>query len=136
MRTSSGGSTGNPQGREMANFGTFSSYLVENWLLELNGTWAALHYDNPEVAGAYASEIFGGSYIRCNVQFEPPDSRATWNANEMYWSGLPAVKISYIALWDAQTNGNYLCSAPLVNVINAVAGSTYRYPAKSFAVSF
>ena len=120
----------------MTTYGNFSSYQVERWLGQLTNHYAALHYDNPEVAGAYASEVFGGSYIRCKVIFTVPDNRAVWNANNLSWAGLPSMRISYIALWDAQINGNYVCSAPLDSVFRAVAGAKFIYPAGSFAISF
>lgn len=119
----------------MANYGTFSAYQVEKWLAELNNKWVALHYDNPEVAGAYTSEVFGGSYIRCRAQMTVPDGRATWNANNLSWIGLPAVRLLYLAFWDAQINGNYICSAPLDAEVRALAGSQFNYPAYSLAIS-
>jgi len=121
----------------MTTFGSFSAYQVEKWLSDLNNTYAALHFDNPEVAGAYMSEISGGSYKRCKAQFTAPDNRSTWNSNDLAWTGLPGnVKLAFIAIWDAQVNGNYICSAPLDAVTRVAAGSSFRYAAGELALSF
>lgn len=120
----------------MANYGTFSSYQVEVWLASLNNKYVALHFENPETSGAYMSEINGGAYTRQKVQMSPPDNRATWNVNNLTWSGLPATRIAYVAFWDAVVNGNYLCSAPLDAEVVVLAGKRYDYPAYSLALSF
>lgn len=52
--------------------GRFSDYQVGVWLRGIGDIWLALHYDNPEIAGAYASEVFGGSYERQRISFGPP----------------------------------------------------------------
>jgi hypothetical protein len=70
--------------------GTFSDYQVNNWLKDYAHCWVALHYDNPDIAGAYASEIFGGSYVRAAASFSDPTNRVTWNVTQAHFTGLPA----------------------------------------------
>ena len=45
--------------------GRISDYRAHKWLGQLtSGFYLAVHHDNPDVAGAYASEVFGGGYAR------------------------------------------------------------------------
>jgi hypothetical protein len=120
----------------MASYGKFSSYQVEKWLNELQGCYAALHYDDPDIAGAYMSEVTGGSYIRQKITFTLADARAIWNAADLKWAGLPAYRITHFAVWDVSINGNYICSAPLKTVARLTAGSSYSIAAYTVAMSF
>jgi hypothetical protein len=120
----------------MADQGLFSDYKVEMWLAELNNCWAALHFDNPQVASAYASEVFGGAYIRKKMAMTAPASRSTWNVSAISWTGLPQVLLTHIGFWDKQYNGNLLGSAPLAEVKRILNGGTYALGAKQLALSF
>jgi len=120
----------------MVDQGVFSDYQVEKWLGELNNYWAALHFDNPQVASAYASEVFGGAYIRKKMTLTPPSSRATWNVTPLTWTGLPQVLLTHIGFWDKQYNGNLVGSSPLAAVKRILNGGTYALGAKQLALSF
>lgn len=116
--------------------GRFSDYRVEKWLRELQTCYLALHFDNPDVAGAYSSEIFGGSYVRCQTSFSDPANRAMWNVSNIKFTGLPAIVLTHIAAWDSPINGNLEMSAPLVDEIRVVPGGRFDMAANQFALSF
>lgn len=118
------------------NQGMFSAYQVEKWLAELNKCWASLHFDNPQVASAYASEVFGRSYVRKQMTLSIPSSRTTWNTAVLSWTGLPGVLITHIGFWDAQYNGNLLGSAPLAKLERVQDGGTYSLGKEQLALSF
>ena len=120
----------------MADQGIFSDYQVHKWLTELNNSWAALHFDNPQVASAYASEVFGGAYSRKQMAMTTPSSRSTWNISAISWTGLPQVMLTHVGFWDLQYNGNLIGSAPLAAVKRILSGGTYALGAKQLALSF
>lgn len=120
----------------MADQGIFSDYQVEKWLKELNNCYAALHFDNPQVASAYASEVFGGSYVRKKMAMTDPSARSTWNIAALSWTGLPQVLLTHIGFWDLSVNGNLLGSAPLAEVKRILNGGTYAIGATQLALSF
>lgn len=120
----------------MVDQGTWSNYQVEQWLSDLNGKWVGLHFDNPQVASAYASEVAGGSYVRKRLTITTPSSRTAWNAAALTWTGLPTVLLTYVAFWDVQYNGNLLGSSPLPAPIRVLSGGSWTLPAKQLALSF
>lgn len=117
--------------------GRFSDYQVAQWLSNAatNGYWLALHYDDPDISGAYASEIFGGSYARVFSGFTGVSGRVVWNSTPVKWTGLPAVTASFIAGWDAQINGNYLWSASIDGAVKFIDGSNWTIGAQTIALS-
>lgn len=116
--------------------GKFSDYRVNRWLNEIEDCWLALHFDNPDVAGAYASEVFGGSYTRMKCKMSSASNRGIYSLDSVLFTGLPAVGITHIAGWDAQYNGNLEWSAPLANPVKIPLGKTYSVPAGVIALSF
>ena len=119
----------------MSTIGRISDFQVEKWLTDLDQCYLALHYDNPDVAGAYASEVFGGGYTRCFVRFTPPSNRVIWNQDPAKWSGMPSVLITHIAGWDARIAGNYLFSMTLSNPIRVLAGKQILFGPNEIAIS-
>lgn len=116
--------------------GRFSDYQVEQWLSAYtSGCYLALHYDNPDVAGAYASEVFGGSYQRRKTTFTSPDGRTVLNLNAVKWTGLPAAIVTHVAGWDAQNNGNLLWSSSLDAVTRVTQGGGFMLGARVLALS-
>ena len=115
--------------------GRFSDYQVNQWLGDLSNIWLAAHFDNPDVAGAYASEVFGGSYQRVACVMTMNNSRVLYNsACEI--KGLPAVSITHLAGWDVQINGNLLFSVALPAPVRIAAGKSYSVPVNTIALSF
>lgn len=114
--------------------GAFSDYQVEQWLN--NRTyWVSLHYGSPIVDGAYASEIFGGSYSRQRVQMTSPDSRAIYNADDIVWRGIPQTRITHIAGWDKQYNGDMLWWAKLESPVTILDGKGFILTSGILALS-
>jgi hypothetical protein len=116
--------------------GRVSDFLIEQWLSQLQvGCWVSLHHDNPDVAGAYASEIFGGGYTRQAILFGAPNNRAVFNDNGVIWNGLPAVTTTHVGVWDAQMNGNYLVSFAMDVPTRVLAGKSISYAPQQIAIS-
>jgi len=117
--------------------GRFSDYQVQQWLTDASqdGYWLALHYDNPDIAGAYASEVFGGTYKRVRADFTSVDGRTIWNAGPVRWPGLPSIVITHVAGWDAQLNGNLLWYSSLDAVVRITQGSAWAVSANTIALS-
>lgn len=117
--------------------GRISDWQAEQWLEDLReGTWMALHFDNPDVAGAYNSEMFGMGYARQKVTMTPTANRATWNASAVTFSGLPAAVVTHVCGWDAAINGNLRFSIALPNPLRILAGSRQSFGPQILAVSF
>lgn len=117
--------------------GRVSDFLVDKWLNELtSNTYAALHYDNPDVAGAYSSEVFGGSYARVKLSMTTSANRAIWNAGTITFTGLPTVSITHLGIWNAAINGDLLYSSPLPTPLRVQTGSRQAFPAGILAFSF
>ena len=117
--------------------GRFSDFQVERWLgfLAQEGCYLALHYDNPDVAGAYASEVFGGTYRRVLADFSSVDGRTVWNTAPAKWTGLPAVGITHIAGWDAVVNGNLLWYSALPSIARVQVGQAFTLAGNTIALS-
>jgi hypothetical protein len=116
--------------------GRISDWQVEQWLAELSGdTWMALHFDNPDVAGAYNSELSGQGYARQKVTMGATANRAVWNSGAVIFAGLPASIITHICGWDAAVNGNLRFSIALPNPLRILAGSRQSFASGVLAVS-
>jgi hypothetical protein len=117
--------------------GRFSDFQIERWLASLadSGCYLALHYDNPDVAGAYASEVFGGTYARTFADFTGVEGRTVWNTAAVKWSGLPAVVVTHVAGWDAANNGNLLWSSSLDSVVRIAQGNGFSLGARVIGLS-
>jgi hypothetical protein len=115
--------------------GGFTDYRVSTWLSELDEVWLGLHYADPNISGAYASEVFGGSYARLKTPFTDVDNRVMFNSSTVTFRGLPNVKISHIGGWDSQYNGNLEFYIPLGNPVTILAGKSYTIEANMLAIS-
>lgn len=116
--------------------GRFADFLVHGWLKDLGTCYIAAHFDNPDVAGAYASEVWGGAYVRCKTFFSEPTGRATWNSSLITFTGLPSIMITHLAAWDVAVNGNYLACVELPSPIRVLAGGRYDLGTEQVAFSF
>jgi hypothetical protein len=115
--------------------GRLSDYLVEQWLKTLSHSYLALHYDNPDVAGAYASEVFGAGYARQPVSMTIPSNRSSWNVTGIQFLGLPAITITHYALWDSLASGNYLAALELDAPIRVLSGKSLSLADHVVAIS-
>lgn len=123
---------------------SLSNYL-ENKILDhilrgVSGAWSApatiyvgLHTADPGETGA--NEVNGGSYARQSASFSAAANGATANTDAINFTGMPAVTITHVSLWDAATNGNCLWSGPLIASKTTNAGDTFQIPAGDLDVS-
>lgn len=105
------------------------------WLDQLSTLWVSLHFENPDVGGHYASEVFGGSYQRIKVKMTPASSRAVFSAGDAFFQGLPAVKITHIGGWDNQFTGNLEVSIALPSPVTVLAGKSFLVSRGALAFS-
>lgn len=116
--------------------GRISDWQVEQWLNDIQGTiWMSLHTDNPDVAGAYNSELYGQGYARQRVSMSPASNRAAWNTSSITFAGLPGAIVTHIGGWDEAINGNLRFSIALASPLRIVAGSRQAFPPQILAVS-
>lgn len=115
--------------------GKISAYQAERWLDQLQNSWVALHYEDPDISGAYASEVFGGGYARYPVTFSSASGRSIWNETSVVFAGLPSVVVTYIGLWDAAVNGNHLATMYLDTPVMVGAGGSMEWGPTSIAVT-
>ena len=121
--------------RKREEYMSFTDYRVHLWLAEFTNVWLSLHYDNPDVAGAYASELFSGSYTRMKVSLGQPSNRGVFVISDVTFIGLPATRITHLGGWDAQFNGNLEFSCALPNTLTALAGASKTFSANSIVLS-
>jgi hypothetical protein len=119
----------------MAAQGLFSDYRINLWLADLTTLWLGLAFDDPNIAGAYASEVFGGSYARIKVVFGDPDGRAIFNTSDITWTGMPATRVTHVVGWNAQYNGDMEYSVPLPQAQPVLAGKKFSVPSAALAIS-
>lgn len=90
----------------------FSNYL-ENELLDqvlrnaaapaIASVWISLHSGDPGEVGSF--EIAGNGYIRKTSGFDVASGGASANSNLVSFSGMPALTVSHVGLWDASGAG-------------------------------
>lgn len=116
--------------------GRFSDYQVEEFLSSISSAYIGLQFDNPFVAGAYASEVFGGSYERQECDFSAPSARGISQLTSLVFPGMPSVAVTHISGWDSKVKGNILFSISLASPTRVKEGGTYSIPAGSIVLSF
>lgn len=115
--------------------GRVSDYQVDRWLASLGPGWFSLHHQNPDISGAYASEVFGGGYTRAYSRLTLPMGRATWNISPLVFHSMPPIIITHVGLWNAEVNGDLLVSIALEQAISIVASKTFQIPEQQVAIS-
>lgn len=90
--------------------------------------WISLHTDDPGANGA--NEATGGSYARQNASaaFAAAGSGACTNDVAVSFTGMPAVTVKYIGVWDDETAGNWLWGGALAANKTTNAGDTFQLP--------
>lgn len=114
-----------------------STYFRDAVLNILRGTtvtgitaYVSLHDDDPGLTGA--DEVTGGSYIRKAVTLAAPGDggggRQTSNSAAVSFPLMPAVTVTHVGIWDAETGGNFLYGDALTasQVVNL--GGTLEFP--------
>lgn len=82
-------------------------------------TWITLHNDNPTTAGDPATELL---VTRKRAFWSAPGSKTIANTNAMTFVQLPADLITYMAVWDAVTEGHMLAAillSPAIPVLES-----------------
>lgn len=115
--------------------GRISDAQAHTWLQGLDELWLSLHHENPEVGGAYASEIIGGGYVRQLIPFTSPNTRAIFSDKAVSWTGLPQVTVSYVGAWNAQYNGDIVAFFEIPDPQFLVSGGRLSYAAGDIAIS-
>jgi hypothetical protein len=86
--------------------------------------YVSLHTGDPGLVGS--SECTGGSYIRKAVSFTAANAKAMDNDAAVEFAGMPAATVTYIGLWDAEANGNFLWGGSNTGTTSVAAGNTFR----------
>lgn len=94
--------------------------------------YVALFNGNPEAAGTEAS---GGSYARQAITFGAPSSGTVTSTNSQTFTNMPAMTVSYVAIYDASTAGNRLYSAAATSSKTTNAGDTVSIATAGITVS-
>lgn len=98
--------------------------------------WVALHFDDPELAGAYASEINGGGYDRRPANFGEITNNHMWVTNNLRWEGLTLNLVAYLGGWDKHHNGNLQWTSELQPPQRILEGKGFVVPSDTIALSF
>lgn len=112
----------------------YLSSSVLNLNFTLRSSYLALHSSNPTAAGLSSTEIAGGSYVRKSVAWSTPASRAILNSAAIVFNNLPAVTVTYFAIWDSVTGGNCFYSLALPSSLVIAAGNTLTIPINDLAI--
>jgi hypothetical protein len=109
------------------------SYFPQSQMGQTGGHFLALHVSDPTTSGLASTEVSTVNtpvYARKLVTWSAPANRGVYNTAPIQWTGMPALEIGYLGVWDAPTNGNLLaslaCRQPLV--VTAAGQSIYLPP--------
>lgn len=116
--------------------GQVSDYIAASWLDSFTPAWFALHVADPGRAGDIHTEVVGGSYKRLSALWTVGDTRTIWLNTKLTWTGLPAVVLTHIGVWDKEYNGHLLSSAQLPAPFpNIAQGGAFSLATKTYAIS-
>jgi hypothetical protein len=122
---------------------TLSSYAVNQILAQYfpadASHYLALHVSDPTTAGLASTEVSTTAtpvYARKPVAWSAPANRGVYNTRPVQWTGMPAMSIGFLGVWDALTNGNLLASLACAQPLVITAGGQAIYlPPGSIAVT-
>lgn len=88
--------------------------------------WISLHTADPGETGA--TEVTGGSYARQNGSAAFPAAAAGSVSNDVLieFTGMPAVTVTHVGIWDASTAGNFIMKGVLSASQAVGAGNTFQ----------
>lgn len=116
--------------------GRITDWQAEEWLASImDNVWVGLHFDNPDIAGEWNSEVFGGGYSRQRASMYQPNDRALWNSNAVIFNGMPAVIVTHVCGWTEQIGGNMRFLIELPEPIRMLAGSRQSFGPGVLAIS-
>jgi hypothetical protein len=105
--------------------------MFNNTAFQVAVPWISLHSANPGLTGT--SELTGNSYGRVNASACFPaagssacnnDATITFPTASGNWTAA-----TYFGVWDAETNGNFLCGGALTGSITCLANGTVSFAA-------
>lgn len=86
--------------------------------------YLSLHTADPGLTGA--NQVTGGSYARQALAVDAAASKATQNTAAEAFTGMPAVTVTHVGIWDAVSAGNFLWGGALAaSKTIANAGDTF-----------
>ncbi|MGQ3551711.1 phage tail fiber protein [Streptomyces rochei] len=81
------------------------------------------------------TEVTGGSYARKNLTVAAAANGATSNSADLVWTGMPAVTVVGIEVWDNAGTPVRLWYGPLAEPRTVTAGDELRIPAAALTFS-
>ncbi|KYK14267.1 hypothetical protein ACFW5U_35565 [Streptomyces rochei] len=81
------------------------------------------------------TEVTGGSYARKNLTVAAAANGATSNSADLVWTGMPAVTVVGIEVWDNAGTPVRLWYGPLAEPRTVAAGDELRIPAAALTFS-
>lgn len=116
--------------------GMVTDYVAGLWLKQFTPAWFSLHVADPGRAGDIHSEAVGGSYKRLSGAFTAADARTIWLGVKLTWTGLPALVLTHIGIWDHSVKGKMLSCAQLPPPFPSIKqGGSFSLAAKTYAIS-
>lgn len=116
--------------------GNFSATQINTWLNAITaGTYVALHFDHPEVAGP-TSEYSGGGYARDTTTWTAASNKSVWNTGNLAYSGLVAGTVSYLAGYTALAGGTLQWWIQLPTPRQVASGAGYLISANDIVLAF
>ena len=113
----------------------YAGNLALTTLLRTGSLYLALHTAAPDVAtGGADNEVAGGGYERQPISFSPPAGRACATSIKAYFSGMPAVSVWGVGVWDAPSEGHLIVASPCALTVDDA--HQVRVEAGDYAVQF
>ena len=114
----------------------FTDAVVNTFLAQFSTLWLSLHYDDPGLGTYNNYEVTGGSYTRKSSTCTTPTSRTIWTNDPVQFNGLPAVALTHVGFWTAQSGGTLVAVSRIANAPVAIsAGGTYSIPQNGVSLS-
>ena len=101
---------------------------VLNQYFTSHGAYLSLHTADPGLNGDASTEVVGGDYARFLLNFSTPGNKTIANTTAAVFHNMPAVSVTWFALWTSATLGNILIRLQLGSLINVVVGSQLEIP--------
>ncbi len=104
--------------------------ICNNVSLSYANLYISLHTDNPGDTGT--NEVTAGSNTYARKETEPADwddagSKKIETLSVFEYEDMPSANVTYIGVWDAPSNGNWLGGGELTDPKSVDAGETLRF---------
>lgn len=94
---------------------------------QLTTPYVSLHTGDPGESGA--NEVTGGSYIRKAATFAAAASKASTTSGDLEWTNMPAVTVTHVGIWDAESGGNFWWGGALTASKEVPVGANFTVAA-------